>query len=194
MFAGARMKSGLGALMVVNLATTSRLILSKYFREKLQRWCPPSSKSVLRYVTLQFVPTDGADSCGRKRPWLACSSLMTSSAFVMTLRSESSLYFLSVIPVTRVSYTISFPTQTFPSSMPTYRPPQAVRNASIRKVTASSSGEGFAALSENGELFLCTLSERSIREVGQQPGRDGQVKVQRVWALRKQFSAVKAST
>ena len=76
--------------------------------------------------------------------------------------------------------------------MPTYRPPQAVRNASIRKVTASSTGDGFAALSENGELFICTLGERGSRDGGQQSGgRDSQIKVQRVWALRKQFSAVK---
>lgn len=85
----------------------------------------------------------------------------------------------------------SFPTQTFPSSMPTYRPPQAVRNASIKKVTASPNGDGFAALSENGELFLCTMGTRDGNQ--QQPGRDSQVKVQRVWALRKQFSAVKVS-
>ncbi|KAH8091681.1 hypothetical protein BXZ70DRAFT_952850 [Cristinia sonorae] len=87
------------------------------------------------------------------------------------------------------TFKINFPTQTFPSSMPTYRPPQAVRNASIKKVTASSGGDGFAALTENGELFLCTLGARDGGQ--QQSGRDGQVKVQRVWALRKQFSAVK---
>ncbi|THH30426.1 hypothetical protein EUX98_g3763 [Antrodiella citrinella] len=87
------------------------------------------------------------------------------------------------------TFKINFPTQTFPSSMPTYRPPQAVRNASIKKVTASPSGDGFAALSENGELFLCTMSTRDVSH--QQSGRDSQVKVQRVWALRKQFSAVK---
>ena len=131
----------------------------------------------------------------RKTLWLVCWSRMTSFASTTMPRSRSSQYYWSCSfsrEISNIFNLCSFPTQTFPSSMPTYRPPQAVRNASIKKVTASPSGEGFAALSENGELFLCTLAERSARESGQQQsGRDGQIKVQRVWALRKQFSAVK---
>lgn len=71
---------------------------------------------------------------------------------------------------------LSFPTQTFPSEIVTYRPPQAVRNTSIQKITSCENT--FAALSTNGELFTFTLPTT------------GAVKPQRVWALRKQFSAV----
>lgn len=75
-----------------------------------------------------------------------------------------------------IYFKINFPTQTFPSEIATYRPPQAVRNASIQKITSCENT--FAALSSNGELFMFTLPSAGV------------VKPQRVWALRKQFSAV----
>lgn len=72
--------------------------------------------------------------------------------------------------------------------MHVYRPPQAVKDSNISKVTCCD--DTFAALSSNGEVFLfvppkpgdttnTTTKERSF------------IKPQRVWALRKQFSAVK---
>ncbi|KAF7311367.1 hypothetical protein MKEN_01038600 [Mycena kentingensis (nom. inval.)] len=78
---------------------------------------------------------------------------------------------------------INFPTQAFPSEIQPYRPPQAMKfmDAHIAKITSSE--DTFAALSSNGELF--TFSTPDPNEAGQLS------KPQRVWALRKQFSAVR---
>ncbi|KAI0071191.1 hypothetical protein K474DRAFT_1776321 [Panus rudis PR-1116 ss-1] len=104
---------------------------------------------------------------------------------------------------------INFPTQSFPSEITTYRPPHAVRNANIRKVVSCE--QMFAALSSHGELFTWSLGEPPASSssnstgmgMGMGMGRDKEgggggggstsmvVKPQRVWALRKQFSAVK---
>ncbi|KAG5636401.1 hypothetical protein H0H81_008175 [Sphagnurus paluster] len=83
---------------------------------------------------------------------------------------------------------IMFPGHAFPSEMQPYRPPQAIRDAKIAKITCSD--DTFAALSFNGELFTFTVSNPS--EAGAAPGKDRSgLKPQRVWALRKKFSAVK---
>ncbi|TFY78752.1 hypothetical protein EWM64_g5263 [Hericium alpestre] len=81
---------------------------------------------------------------------------------------------------------INFPAQGFPSEIQAYRPPQAINNASIAKVV--SLDNLFAAISSNGEIF--TFSPPVDGEAGL--GKDkGVIKPQRVWALRKQWSAVR---
>lgn len=85
---------------------------------------------------------------------------------------------------------ISFSSPAFPSEIIAYRPPHAVRNTSIHKVTSCDST--FAALSTNGEVF--TFSFPSPGESTNREGINVLVKPQRVWALRKQFSAVKVRT
>lgn len=81
-----------------------------------------------------------------------------------------------------------FPSHTFPLEMQPYRPPQAVQDAKIVKVT--SCDDVVAALSFNGELF--TFSVPSLTEADNTPGKDRlNFKPQRVWALRKKFTAVK---
>ncbi|KAI0782827.1 regulator of chromosome condensation 1/beta-lactamase-inhibitor protein II [Abortiporus biennis] len=88
-------------------------------------------------------------------------------------------------------FRINFPSQSFPSdiSASRYRPPRAVPNTSIQKVT--SCDNTFAALSTNGELFTFSLPAPN-ELTGREKERGGAlVKPQRVWALRKQFSAVK---
>ncbi|TFK48398.1 hypothetical protein OE88DRAFT_521568 [Heliocybe sulcata] len=80
------------------------------------------------------------------------------------------------------SMKITFPNQNFPPEF-RYRPPQT--NAKISKIVASWEGT-FAALSTNGEVF--TFSVPSPNDASD---ARGVVKPQRVWALRKQFSAVK---
>ena len=75
--------------------------------------------------------------------------------------------------------------------MKTYRPPQAIRNASIDKITSCDTL--IAALSTNGELFTFNLP--GVTESGSGTPSAGKardlVKPQRVWALRKKFSSVK---
>nr|GAT49402.1 predicted protein [Mycena chlorophos] len=77
-------------------------------------------------------------------------------------------------------FKINFPTNAFPSEIQPYRPPHA--NAHIAKIT--SSDDTIAALSSSGELF--TFSTPDPSEAASQA-----FKPQRVWALRKQFSAVR---
>ncbi|KAJ7596734.1 hypothetical protein C8J56DRAFT_295810 [Mycena floridula] len=79
------------------------------------------------------------------------------------------------------SFKINFPTHGFPSEIQPYRPPQAAKAANIAKITAND--DLFAALSSNGELF--TFAPNSLDPEGKG------LKPQRVWALKKQFSAVK---
>ncbi|KAA1470069.1 hypothetical protein DENSPDRAFT_797206 [Dentipellis sp. KUC8613] len=80
---------------------------------------------------------------------------------------------------------INIPAQGFPSEILAYRPPQAINNSSIAKVVSCDSM--FAAISSNGEIF--TFSPPTD---GASSGKDrGMIKPQRVWALRKQWSAVR---
>ncbi|KAI0339735.1 hypothetical protein BDW22DRAFT_1486805 [Trametopsis cervina] len=91
-------------------------------------------------------------------------------------------------------FRVTFPAHAFPSEIRIYRPPQAVRNTSIDKITACDNL--FAALSSNGELFTFSLplpgTEAALGGGGSTQGKNRElVKPQRVWALRKKFSAVK---
>ncbi|KAJ7749583.1 hypothetical protein DFH07DRAFT_1035022 [Mycena maculata] len=83
---------------------------------------------------------------------------------------------------------IIFPIHAFPSEIQPYRPPQAMKlkDAHIAKITSCE--DTFAALSANGELF--TFSVPDPGETDTNAGRGLGFKPQRVWALRKQFSAV----
>ncbi|KAF8071818.1 hypothetical protein FPV67DRAFT_1482821 [Lyophyllum atratum] len=83
---------------------------------------------------------------------------------------------------------ILFPGHAFPSDMQPYRPPQAIRDAKIAKIT--SCDDMFAALSFNGELFTFSVANPSEASAASAKERSG-FKPQRVWALRKKFSAVK---
>ncbi|KAJ7137732.1 hypothetical protein C8R44DRAFT_766051 [Mycena epipterygia] len=84
---------------------------------------------------------------------------------------------------------IIFPIHAFPSEIQPYRPPQAMKlkDAHIAKITSSE--DAFAALSSNGELFTFSVPEPG--ETDANAGRGLGFKPQRVWALRKQFSAVR---
>lgn len=79
----------------------------------------------------------------------------------------------------------SFPTQTWPSEITPYRPPQTTE---ITKVTTCDGA--FAALSSQGEVF--TFAPPSPASVDALSAAKGPlIKPQRVWALRKKFSAVR---
>ncbi|KAG6840585.1 hypothetical protein C0991_005725 [Blastosporella zonata] len=80
---------------------------------------------------------------------------------------------------------IVFPGNSFPPEMQPYRPPQAVQDGKIAKIT--SCDDMFAALTFSGELF--TFSVANPSEAGAASAKD--FKPQRVWALRKKFSSVK---
>ncbi|KAI0041827.1 hypothetical protein FA95DRAFT_1639827 [Auriscalpium vulgare] len=84
---------------------------------------------------------------------------------------------------------ISFPSEvsSMPSNFHAYRPPHAVNNTSIAKVVCSDNF--FAAVSSNGEIF--TFAVPSEADIGSTKEKGPVVKPQRVWALRKQWSAVK---
>ncbi|RDB25530.1 BTB/POZ domain-containing protein 1 [Hypsizygus marmoreus] len=83
---------------------------------------------------------------------------------------------------------IMFPGHAFPTEMQPYRPPQAIQDAKIAKITSCE--DSFAALSFNGELF--TFFPPNPTEAGAASGKERSgFKPQRVWALRKKFSAVK---
>ncbi|KZP19714.1 hypothetical protein FIBSPDRAFT_1024492 [Athelia psychrophila] len=82
-------------------------------------------------------------------------------------------------------FKINFPMHAFPSEMRVYRPPQAMRDANIAKIT--SCDDTFAALSSNGEVFTFTVP---VSADAHAPS-DVRIKPQRVWALRKQFSGVR---
>lgn len=74
--------------------------------------------------------------------------------------------------------------------MKPYRPPQAIQDAKISKITSCE--DTFAALSFNGELF--TFSVPSTTDGDGASGKERpSFKPQRVWALRKKFSAVKVT-
>ncbi|KAF8637011.1 hypothetical protein AX17_003108 [Amanita inopinata Kibby_2008] len=85
---------------------------------------------------------------------------------------------------------VNFPIQTFPSKIQPYRPPQALRDADIAKLTACD--DVFAALSLNGEVFVFVppdVNAGSSASGG--AGRAGLIKPQRAWVLRKKFRAVR---
>ncbi|TFK37476.1 hypothetical protein BDQ12DRAFT_685375 [Crucibulum laeve] len=85
-------------------------------------------------------------------------------------------------------FRVNFPGHAFPSEIQPYRPPQAIKDAHITKI--ASCDDVFAALSSNGEVFI--FSAPSPSEGDSSSGRSGNAfKPQRVWALRKKFSAVK---
>ncbi|KAF9483060.1 hypothetical protein BDN70DRAFT_874303 [Pholiota conissans] len=85
-----------------------------------------------------------------------------------------------------VHYRISFPLNSFPTGIEPYRPPLSVRDSLISKVTCCD--DTFAALSLNGEVFTFTPP----KSTGDNFSREGRAFApQRVWALRKKFSAVK---
>ena len=111
------------------------------------------------------------------------------------------------------SHKLAFPPLAFPNGVAAYyRPPQAARGAAIEKVVAtelaaSASAGGressvFAALSRNGELFTWGVGAPDAPSSGGAGGKDKErerekreaIRPQRVWALRKQFSAVRVST
>ncbi|KAH8104396.1 hypothetical protein DFH11DRAFT_1733872 [Phellopilus nigrolimitatus] len=75
----------------------------------------------------------------------------------------------AAIAVLLTGNTVFFPTASFPPALTAYRPPAAQNNAAIAKVICCENA--FAALSSNGEIFTFSFPAR-------------------VWALRKQFSAV----
>ncbi|KDQ61981.1 hypothetical protein JAAARDRAFT_528626 [Jaapia argillacea MUCL 33604] len=84
-------------------------------------------------------------------------------------------------------FKINFANQAFPPEI-RYRPPQ--NNASIVKITCCDNT--FAALSGNGELFTFNVPNPSETEASSGAGGKGMaIKPQRVWSLRKQWSAVK---
>ncbi|KAG2151135.1 uncharacterized protein EDB93DRAFT_1141174, partial [Suillus bovinus] len=80
---------------------------------------------------------------------------------------------------------ISFPTQRFPSEISVYRPPQAIKGQTIIKLR--SCDDTIAALSSNGEVF--TFTSQPIGESDSAKSSPA-FKPQRIWALRRQFSAV----
>ncbi|KAH8116663.1 regulator of chromosome condensation 1/beta-lactamase-inhibitor protein II, partial [Phellopilus nigrolimitatus] len=117
----------------------------------------------------------------------AMAVLLTSSG-VLCLEASKSSY---------------FPTASFPPALTAYRPPAAQNNAAIAKVVCCENV--FAALSSNGEMFAFrfpAVGSSSVMEANATQSKESKggisavsnaamVKPQRVWALRKQFSAVK---
>ncbi|KAF7770867.1 hypothetical protein Agabi119p4_6841 [Agaricus bisporus var. burnettii] len=101
---------------------------------------------------------------------------------------------------------INFPTLAFPSPIRPYRPPQAAKDSRMAKITCC--GDVFAALTSHGEVYIFSpSSSHSANSIpsssssanlstsfndSEVPTRmGGPFKCQRVWALRKKFSAVK---
>ncbi|KAF4569403.1 hypothetical protein EYR36_009193 [Pleurotus pulmonarius] len=120
-----------------------------------------------------------------KLPYPAEDIAISDNAMVCLLKMENRTYNVYYIHNDLCSK-LTFPPHAFPAQIYPYRPPQAAANADIYKVTCCE--DNFAALSANGEVFMFSFGN---------PSSDGNgrtsVKPQRVWALRKQFSAVKAS-
>ncbi|KAF5316733.1 hypothetical protein D9619_006824 [Psilocybe cf. subviscida] len=84
-------------------------------------------------------------------------------------------------------YRVTFPLHAFPSGIEPYRPPQSIKDSLISKVTCCD--ETFAALSLNGEVFTFAAPKAASEFANSGEGRS--FAPQRVWALRKKFSAVK---
>lgn len=124
----------------------------------------------------------------RIQPWLVFSTPKMSCVSGMIGTSRSSEISIHS-PLSSLTHAPgSFPTQAFPSEIQPYRPPQAIKDADIAKITSCE--DTFAALSSNGELFTFTVPNPSEAERASGKDRSG-IKPQRVWALRKQFSAVR---
>ncbi|KAH9893273.1 hypothetical protein C8Q73DRAFT_791145 [Cubamyces lactineus] len=87
-------------------------------------------------------------------------------------------------------FKVNFPAYSFPSEFVAYRPPQAPNrnSASIAKITSCE--DTFAALSSSGEVFTFSLPSPPDASTSASKSRFV-VQPQRVWALRKQFSAVR---
>ncbi|KAI8985605.1 hypothetical protein BD414DRAFT_59865 [Trametes punicea] len=87
-------------------------------------------------------------------------------------------------------FKVNFPAYSFPSEFVAYRPPQAPNrnSASIAKITSCE--DTFAALSSSGEVFTFALPPPPDSATNASKSRFV-VQPQRVWALRKQFSAVR---
>ncbi|KAH8106597.1 regulator of chromosome condensation 1/beta-lactamase-inhibitor protein II [Phellopilus nigrolimitatus] len=100
------------------------------------------------------------------------------------------------------SFKINFPTASFPPALTTYRHPAAQNNAAIARVVCCK--DTSAVLSSNGEMFtfsFLAVESSSVIEINATQSKESKggisavsnaalVKPQRVWALRKQFSAV----
>ena len=83
-----------------------------------------------------------------------------------------------------------FPVHNFTLALRTHRPHSSV---AIAKVV--NCGDNFAALSVHGEMYTFASPSASQGAEGAINPKDKSiVKPQRVWALRKQFSAVKVGT
>ncbi|KXN90352.1 BTB/POZ domain-containing protein 1 [Leucoagaricus sp. SymC.cos] len=80
---------------------------------------------------------------------------------------------------------INFPTHAFPSPIHPYRPPQAVKDSRMAKIT--SCGDVFASLSYHGEVYIFSPTNASVSS----GSGGGPFKCQRVWALRRKSGAVK---
>jgi inhibitor of Bruton tyrosine kinase len=88
----------------------------------------------------------------------------------------------------------SFPMHAFPSEVIPYRPPQSIKRPTITKITCCENT--FAALSELGDVFTFTVDANSSEPQSSGKDKDNKwttIKPQRVWALRKQMSAVVVS-
>ncbi|ETW78515.1 hypothetical protein HETIRDRAFT_324419 [Heterobasidion irregulare TC 32-1] len=112
------------------------------------------------------------------------SIVMTDSAMACLLKSQKSQ---EVVLLFNDGYTrINFPSQTFPSEITTYYPPQARNTADIAKIVCNDTM--FAAVSSNGEVFTFTVPTEQENGASKEKLL---VRPQRVWALRKQWSAVR---
>jgi hypothetical protein len=81
---------------------------------------------------------------------------------------------------------ITFPSPTrLPSDFLAYRPPQAARTITTARIFCNENT--FATVSSAGEIFTFSAPTRTPGE------RQFPVQPQRVWALRKQWSAVHVS-
>ena len=151
---------------------------------------------------LLFIFSGRMLSFNRTQRWLVYSvtNKLNVSGTTDTTGSSTPL-FSSFSPSSYPYNTPSFPTQAFPSEIQPYRPPQAVKDAHISKIT--SCDDVFAALSSNGEVFtfsvpnfgstMESLSGSVPLSFEGRVGGGAPFKPQRVWALRKKFSAVKVS-
>ena len=129
----------------------------------------------------------------RTRPWRVSWIRKKSFAYGTTATSRLCKSSLSRGIVTWVLMRrTSFPPYAFPSETIPYRPPQAVSKSglSIEIDKITSCEDTFAALSSTGELFTFSLPSPPESSSGTHKSRFN-VQPQRVWALRKQFSAVR---
>ena len=78
----------------------------------------------------------------------------------------------------------------FPIGIQPYRPPQCVKDAHIVKITCCD--DNFAGLSSNGEVFFFSPNHPVASETLIESQVPGPIfKPQKIWSLRKKFSAVK---